>query len=102
MVDDLPPPDDVYDEKRQREVLVKVARELSARRLTAPAIFILESAMPLTYLASQALVMLQPFVQFIIGTEDYQVFAAALENRENIEWLIQQLEQAEEAPPANP
>ncbi|MEN6305519.1 MAG: hypothetical protein ABFD96_22545 [Armatimonadia bacterium] len=100
MVDDLPPPDDVYDEKRQREVLAKVARELSARRLTAPAIFILESAMPLTYLASQALVMLQPFVQFIIGTKDYQVFAAALEHRENVEWLIQQLEQAEEAPPA--
>ncbi|MBU0610644.1 MAG: hypothetical protein KKI08_22360 [Armatimonadetes bacterium] len=96
MVEDvLPQPDDVYDRERQREVLGKVARELAKRRLTAPAIFTLESMMPLTYVASQALVMLKPFVQALIGGKDYAVFAAALEARENVEWLVQQLEAAE-------
>jgi len=92
----LPKPDDIYDRDRQREVLGKVARELSRRRLTAPAIFTLEAMMPLTYVASQALVMLQPLVQVLIGIKDYEVFAAALEDRENVEWLLQQLEAAEE------
>ena len=103
MVDDsLPPPDDIYDRDRQREVLTKVARELARRKLTAPAIFTLESMMPLTYVASQALVMLKPFVQALIGGKDYAVFAAALEDRENIEWLQQELEAAEEGKGSDP
>lgn len=98
MIDDtLPPPDDIYDRDRQREVLGKVAQALVKRRLTAPAIFTLESMMPLSYVASQALVMLKPFVQGLIGIKDYEVFAAALEERENVEWLLRQLEAAEEA-----
>jgi|LSQX01.2.fsa_nt_gb hypothetical protein len=94
--DFLPKPEDRYDPKRQREVLGKVAAGLVARKLTAPAIFVLESSMPLTYVASQALVLLRPFVQAIIGIKDYEVFAASLEDRGNVEWLIQQLEAAEE------
>jgi hypothetical protein len=92
----LPKPEDRHDPERQREVLRKVAEGLVARKLTAPAIFVLESSMPLTYVASQALVLLRPFVQAIIGIRDYEVFAAALEDRDNVEWLIQQLEAAEE------
>lgn len=91
----LPAPDDIYDRERQREVLGKVARELGKRRLTAPAIFTLESMMPLSFIASQALVMLKPFVQALIGGKDYAVFAAALEERENVEWLLRELEAAE-------
>lgn len=92
----LPKPGDRFDPERQRHVLRKVAEGLAARRLTAPAIFVLESGMPLTYVASQALVLLRPFVQAIVGIQDYEVFAAAVEDRKNVEWLIQQLEAAEE------
>lgn len=92
----LPKSADRYDPAHQREVLGKVAEGLAARKLTAPAIFVLESGMPLTYVASQALVLLRPFVQAIVGIKDYEVFAAALEDRKNVEWLIQQLEAAEE------
>lgn len=97
MIDDsLPQPDDIWDRERQRAVLGKVARELARRRLTAPAIFVLEGMMPLTYVASSGLVMLKPLVQALIGIKDYEVFAAALEDRENVEWLLRQLEAAEE------
>jgi hypothetical protein len=87
---------DIYDLERQREVLAKVAEGLIARRLTAPAIFMLESSRPLSFVASQALVFFQPIVQGLLGVKDYALFAAAIENRDNIEWLVQELEAAEE------
>lgn len=84
------------DPTRQREVLARVAERLIARRLTAPAIFVLESSRPLSFVASQALVFFQPIVQGLLGVKDYAVFAAAIEDRANIEWLIEKLEAAEE------
>ncbi len=90
---------DAHDPARQREVLARVAERLIARRLTAPAIFVLESSRPLSYIASQALVFFQPLVQGLLGVRDFAVFAAALEDRDNIEWLIRELEAGEEAGP---
>ena len=92
----VPKPKDAYDRDCQREVLAKVAEGLAVRRLTAPAIFTLESTKPLSYVASQALIFFQPIVQGLLGIKDYEIFAAALEDRENIEWLIQRLEEHEE------
>jgi len=83
-------------QNRQRQVLAKVAQLLISRRLTAPALFILESTKPLSFLASQALIFFQPFVQTFLSAKDYEVFAAAIEDRDNIEWMMQQLEAAEE------
>lgn len=95
---------DKYDRERQREVLGRVAKALMKRRLTAPAIFALESLKPLSYVSAQALVFLQPLVQLALPVRDYEVLAAALEDRDNIEWLIQQLEAHETGaePPLNP
>lgn len=87
---------EAHDPARQREVLARVAERLIARRLTAPAIFVLESSRPLSFVASQALVFFQPIVQGLLGVKDYAVFAAAIEDRANIEWLIGELEAAEE------
>ncbi len=85
-------------QNRQRQVLAKVAQLLISRRLTAPALFVLESTKPLSFLASQALIFFQPFVQTFLPAKDYEVFAAAIEDRDNIEWMMQQLEAAEERP----
>lgn len=87
---------EAHDPSRQREVLGRVAERLIARRLTAPAIFVLESSRPLSFVASQALVFFQPIIQGLLGMKDYAVFAAAIEDRGNIEWLIGELEAAEE------
>lgn len=93
--------DDLYDPERQRAVLRQVADRLIARRLTAPAIFMLEAGRPLSFVTSQALVFFQPVVEGILGVKDYAVFAAALEDRANIEWLIRELEAGEGAPEAS-
>jgi hypothetical protein len=92
----LPPPAEASDPVRQRKVLAQVAEALARRRLTAPAIFTLEATKPLSYVASQTLVFFKPIVQGLLSLRDYETFALALENRDNVEWLIQQLEACEE------
>ena len=82
---------------RQREVLTKVLRLVTERRMTAPALFVLESTKPLSFLASQALIFFEPIVRAMLPLKDYGTFAQAIEDRGNIEWMIQQLEAAEEA-----
>ncbi len=88
---------DRFDRERQREVLAKVADAVARRDLAVPVIFILESGKPLSVVASQGLFFLKPLVRFMLGIRDYDVFAAAIEDRENLEWLIQRLEAHEEA-----
>ena len=79
-------------QEEQREVLEKVAVQITRRRLGTVAIFALESIRPLTFLASQALVVLGPIVQSLLSLKEYDVLCDALENRGNIDWLIERLE----------
>ena len=83
--------------ERQREVLQKVADKLLERRMEAPAIMLLESVKPLSFIASQGLVFLGPLLQVLLSVKDYDTFAEALESRENVEWLIRRLEEGEES-----
>lgn len=80
----------------QRAVLGKVADHLIRRRLEAPAILLLESVKPLSFIASQGLVFLGPLLQPLLSVKDYDTFTEALETRENVEWLIRRLEEGEE------
>ena len=80
---------------REREVLGRVAQALIDRRLTAPAILFLESVKPLSFLASQALIFLGPMLETLLDRDDYRTFAEAMEDRANVEWLIQQLEDSQ-------
>lgn len=81
--------------ERQRAVLQTVADKLLERHLEAPAILMLESIKPLSFIASQGLVFMGPLLQAVLAVQDYDTFAEALENRENVEWLIQRLEAGE-------
>ncbi len=89
------------DEAAQREVLGRVADEIARRGLSTVALFTLESLRPLSFVASQALVVLGPFVQALLSPRDYDVLCEALEDRANIDWLIRRLEESE-ADPAPP
>jgi hypothetical protein len=81
--------------EEQREVLEKVAEQIRRRRLETLAIFTLESVRPLTFLASQALIVIGPLVQPILSLKEYDLLCDALEDRGNIDWLIERLERAE-------
>ncbi|MEA3402066.1 MAG: hypothetical protein U9R79_12590 [Armatimonadota bacterium] len=81
---------------RQREVLERFAREVAGRRMCAPAIFLFESIQPLSLLAGQALAFIQPLLTVMLDAPDYDVFREAIEDRENLSWLVDRLEELEE------
>jgi len=80
----------------QRKVLGKVLRAIIKRRLTALALFTLESLKPLSFIASQVLIVFGPLIRTFLSVADYDVFIHAIQDRDNIEWMIQQLEIVEE------
>lgn len=84
-------PEDVSEEDGEK-ILRRVADEIVSRRLTVPAIFLLESGRPLSFIGSQAMIVLEPFVQAIFDLPNYRKFALIMERRENVEKLITMIE----------
>ena len=78
------------------ELLDAVAGQVVNRRLAVPAVFFLESTKPLSFVGSQALVFLEPFVQAFLSTETYSRFARLMEDRQNFEALIRRIEARDE------
>ena len=78
---------DEYD-----DLIRRFARKVVEWRLTVPAIVFLESTKPLSFVASQVLVFLDPIVRAIFNITDYERFYSMLEDRKNIEKLIQEIE----------
>jgi len=79
-----------------KDLMEKVAKKVVDWRLSAPAIVILESSKPLSFVASQAMVFFEPIVQGLFNFSDYRRFYEMLEDRENLERLIQEIEREEE------
>jgi len=86
-------PEDV-DEEEGNRILKKVANEIVSRRLTAPALFFLESCSPLSFVGSQAMIVLEPFIHAIFNLPDYRKFTLMMERRENIRKLMMIIEDA--------
>jgi hypothetical protein len=76
----------------ERAVIEKVAARIRARGLELPAVVFLESTRPLNMLGSQIMVGLQPFVDLVASTADYDALASALEKRVSIDILMRLLE----------
>ncbi len=72
--------------------------ELAVRhRMTVPAILLLESVKPLSFLGSQALHFFEPMVRAFFSVPDYDRAAALLERRESIEALLVRIEAKDDA-----
>lgn len=82
--------------ERRNEILTKIARKTVELRLTPIAIVLLESTKPLSFVGSQLMVFFQPIITALFPFHQYEEIAALLEERSNIELLIQTIEQLEE------
>lgn len=82
--------------QRQGELLEKVARRVVELRVSAMAIFLLEATKPLSFLGSQLLVFFNPIIQPVFNFRDYEEVTEMIENRDNIEFLIQRIEELQE------
>jgi hypothetical protein len=75
------------------EQLLDRLAELTVRhRMTVPAILLLESVKPLSFLGSQALHFFEPMVRAFFTLPDYDRAAALLERRESLEALLVRIE----------
>jgi hypothetical protein len=77
-------------------LLTGIASRIVKMGLAVPAVFFLESSKPLSFIGSQALVFLEPFVKAFLNLKSYDRFTALMEDRKNVERLIQRVEQLEE------
>lgn len=82
--------------ERRTEIINKIARKTVELRLTPIAIVLLESVKPLSFVGSQLMVFFQPIITAIFPFHQYDEVAALLEERENVELLIQTIEFLEE------
>lgn len=78
-------------------LLERVAARVVELRLEVPAVLALESVRPLSFVAGQAMVFFQPMVQALLRFDDYRRFAALLERRDTLEFLVSLIERRAEA-----
>jgi hypothetical protein len=78
------------------QLLDAVAGRVVRMSLGVPSVFMLESTKPLSFVGSQVLVFLEPFIQAFLTIRHYQQFTRMLEDRQNIEKLIQRIEALDE------
>ena len=90
----IEPPGYQFTEE-ETAVVDKVARFISTRGLTAPAILFAKSAAPANMLASQLLVFFRPFANMVFNDAEFKKFAEILEHRNSVEFLVSRIEEAE-------
>jgi hypothetical protein len=90
----LPP--GLTSEEEDKKLIDAVAARVVRMGLAVPAIFFLESTKPLSYVGSQVLVFLEPFVKSVLTVASYDRFVALLEDRRNIEKLLRRIEDMDE------
>jgi nitrogen-specific signal transduction histidine kinase len=82
--------------REEEDLLERVAVGLAERSLASPAMFLLEAGLPLSFVSSQALIVLEPVIQSLLSLQDYKTFVRLLENRDRVRQLVDRLEQLEE------
>lgn len=92
-----PVPGGVTPNEEDEKLLDAVAGRVVRMGMAVPAIFFLESTKPLSYIGSQALVFLEPFVKSFLNVASYDRFVALLEDRQSIERLLRKIEDQDEA-----
>ena len=75
-----------------QELMEKAAKFLAERKMGSVSLMVIESLRPLHFIGSQLLYMLAPFAELIFNPTEYQKLACALENNENISYLLNQID----------
>lgn len=76
----------------EEALLDRIADEVIRRGLEVPAIFLLESMKPLSFVGAQAMHFFQPVVAAFLPPDGWDRLARLLEKREAMEALIQRIE----------
>ena len=88
-------PEEIRPNEAQRRLTEKLCVEIVRRRLTTPAMFILEMSRPLNYVSAQFLRFIQPFVTVIVDKDEFENLTLFLEQRGSIGYVCRRLEALE-------
>lgn len=75
------------------EIIDSIARKITGRRLEAPAVLFLEMHKPLSFIASQSILVAMPFISPLLGPEETANLSKLLKDRDNVERLISRIEE---------
>ena len=78
--------------ENKKDILNKFAKEIVDRGVSIPAIFFLESTKYISFVGSQFLVFLGPIATSFVSTQKYYQFTELLEDRDNIEYVLSEIE----------
>jgi|TARA_B110000263_G_scaffold140993_1_gene122267 hypothetical protein len=74
------------------KIISDLANDIVQRGLSVPAVFFLESTKYVSFVGSQFLVFLGPIATCFINNQKYYNFATLLEEKSNIDFLINEIE----------
>ncbi|RMH73665.1 MAG: hypothetical protein D6675_01990 [Gemmatimonadetes bacterium] len=80
----------------QRELIHKLAKKTVDIRMSVPAVLFLEMHKPLSFVGSQLMVFFSPIVNTVFNRREYDMFAEIIEHRDNVEYLLVQIERYED------
>lgn len=79
--------------ERKEAIIEALAKRVVEMGLSLPAVLFLEMHKPLTFLASQAMTFVSPVFAAFFGFQRMNEVAAFLQERENIEALVDRIEE---------
>ena len=76
----------------EKNILSKFAYRIVDKGMTVPALFFLESTKYVSFIGSQIMVFFGPMLTSFINSEKYYNFSELLEDRDNVEFLLDEIE----------
>ena len=86
---------EVTELNNQQEIIAQLARKIARHGMSTPAIFFLEMAKYVSFLGSQLMVFFGPIITVFVQGYSYYKIAELLEDRENVEFLLTEIERLE-------
>jgi hypothetical protein len=85
-------PQELERTPEQEEIIDRLARKIVDRQLTVPAIMLLESIKPASFLGTQVMAFLDPFAKAVFNYGELDLYRRTFEDRRNVEELIRRIE----------
>ena len=85
------------DQVQSEQLIEHLTEQISRWRLTMPAILLLQVTRPLSFIASQGLLLCQPLLSFVYDAPRVADYAELLADRASIDRLVTRLEEEEHA-----
>lgn len=85
------------DQVQSEQLIEHLTEQISRLRLTAPALLLLQVARPLSFIASQGLLLCQPLLSFVYDAPRVAEYAELLADRASLDRLVARLEAEDSA-----